>query len=120
MVLHIFNVPYVYVYRHIHLCVSISLPPDAPPFRTPVPLRILSYSSLPELPSSSLLALAKSDLFLKTQCWVFEEMLEVFSLTPKFCASTDGLKLGEVPDTMSNTFQVLDLNTDLYWLMAQD
>jgi len=60
---------------------------------------VLSYSTLPELPSS-LLGLAKSYLFLKTQkkCWRW-----AFSVTPEFCASEDGLKLGEVLDTMDNT-----------------
>lgn len=41
-------------------------------------------------------------------------------MTPEFYASKDGLKLGEVPGTVDNTISILDLNTDLYWLMAQE
>ena len=59
---------------------------------------------------------SKPYLFLKTQmkCWRW-----AFSVTPEFCASKDGLKLGEVPGTVDNTISILDLNTDLYWLMVQ-
>lgn len=40
-------------------------------------------------------------------------------MTLEFFVPKDGLKLGEVPGTMDDTIRILDLNCDLYWLMAQ-
>lgn len=100
----------MYVLVSVHTCVFINLPQYLISFM-PQCLYTCSCTTL-----SFLFTAWSSQVLL-----ILETQMKCLRYTSSvtLCASKDGLKWGEVPNIMDNTIRILDLHTDLHWLMAQ-